>query len=152
MTRRGHSSCVMPNDVRFRSSRHVGRNRRGWTLSVGQNKGDIKVDAILCDLAVLNDHLLLLDPRALYIRQFLGGPGDTLLYSVLEALVRAGDDLGDSRNGHDRLLVCVNSATSVKRLARETAITIAFKKAVFVHGFRSTQCNGTHADLLAWWN
>lgn len=34
--------------------------------------------------------------------------------------------------GHDRLLVCVNSATGVKRLARETVITIAFNKAVFV--------------------
>lgn len=89
---------------------------RGRMLSVGQNEGDIEVDAILSDLSVLNDHLLLLDPRALYIRQFLGGPGDALLYSVLEALVRTGDDLGDSRNGHDKLLVFVNSATNQRNV------------------------------------
>jgi hypothetical protein len=68
------------NQSRLHSGRPLHRrgDNNGWTLSVGQNEGDLEVDAILCDLAVLHDHLLLLDPRALYILQGLGGPVDAL--------------------------------------------------------------------------
>ncbi len=48
----------------------------GFRPSVGEDEGHLHVDPVGCDLAVLDDDLLVLDPGAFDVLQRLGGAGD----------------------------------------------------------------------------
>jgi hypothetical protein len=57
---------------------------------IDQDKGDLEVDAVLRNLAVFYDDLLLLDPRALDVLQRLDRTSDALLDGILKALLGTG--------------------------------------------------------------
>ena len=66
-----------------------------------QDEGDLQVDPIGCDLVVLHDHLLALDPGAFDAVQALAGGLDALADGVLEAFFGFGADLDDFGDRHD---------------------------------------------------
>src|SRR5215203_3026341 len=58
-----------------------------------KHEGDLEVDLVALDVALLDHDVLIFDPGALYVPQRLGGPGYGLLDGILEALLRDGADL-----------------------------------------------------------
>jgi hypothetical protein len=57
----------------------------------------LQVDPVVLDVPVLYADVHILDPRALYAPERLGGTGDGLVDGVLEASLECGAQLGDRR-------------------------------------------------------
>src|SRR5262245_39538354 len=72
----------------------------GQPDSARQHERDLQVYAIFDDLALLDHHLLALDPGAFDVLERLVRARYSDVRGVLEALLRRGDDLGHSGNGH----------------------------------------------------
>src|SRR5215212_10339457 len=69
--------------------------------SVLQHKGDLEVNLVALYVAVLDQDVLVLHPGALHAPERLGGTCNGLVDGVLEAGLRGGAQLGDSRNTHE---------------------------------------------------
>src|SRR5690606_7074013 len=78
--------------------------RSGHLRVVLENERHHQVHLELDDIATLHANLLLLHPGAAYVAQRPGGTANTFTDCVLETLGRCGADLGDSCDGHSRLL------------------------------------------------
>src|SRR5918998_755910 len=69
----------------------------GTTL---QNERDLEVDLVAGDVAVLDQHVLVLDPGALYAAQGRGSAADGLLDGILEACLRRRAQFRDAGYRH----------------------------------------------------
>ena len=67
-----------------------------------QDESDLQEDPIFCDLPLLDNDLLTLDPRTTEVAKGLLGSGNPLLNRVFEALGGRGLDFGDFGDGHRR--------------------------------------------------
>src|SRR3712207_9410716 len=63
-------------------------------------EGDLHVDLVAGDVAILDHDVHVLHPATLYTPERLGGSGYSLIDGVLEALLRDGAKFCDSRNAH----------------------------------------------------
>src|SRR5215211_2336528 len=86
-------------------------------------EGDLHVDLVACDVAVLNHDVHVLHPATLHAPERLGGSGYSLVDGVLEALLRDGAKFCDSRNAHTfvppyTLARCLSSGPA-QRLLRQ---------------------------------
>src|SRR5215211_8750776 len=68
-----------------------------------QHEGNLHIDLVALDVAVLYKDVLILNPATLHAPKRLGGTGDSLVYGVLEARLRGGAQLGHSGNTHTYL-------------------------------------------------
>jgi hypothetical protein len=80
---------------RFLLSKSVARE----SFSV-QDECDLQVHTVHHDLAILNHHLLFLDPGAFDVVNGLGSPGDATLNGILKTFGRLATDLDNLRDGH----------------------------------------------------
>src|SRR5215210_2415170 len=69
-------------------------------MLVLQHEGDLHIDLVARDVAVLDHDVHILHPATLHASKRLGSTGDGLVDGVLEALLRDGAKFCDSRNAH----------------------------------------------------